>query len=250
MEHADPGRPVRLVPGPRVEVRVELAQVDSKLGHRLRSVDHHHGAGVMRSTRDLGDRIDRSDDVGDVDDRDQFRPPRQQRVEGLEVEMPVDKHRHIRELGAAVSAHQLPGHDVRVVLHLGEHHEVAATDVLAAPGVGDEVDRRRRVGREQRLFRRRAQPVGDLPARALVQVRRLDRERVHAPMDRGPRLRVVARHRVDDGLRRLRGRARVQVGDRMAVDLAAEHGKLAGHIAQRGDGRAHAAASSPSVIHP
>jgi hypothetical protein len=67
-----------------------------------------------------------------------------------------------------------------VVLHLGQHHEVAAVNVLASPGVGDEVDRGRRVGREDRLLSRRAEPVGDSIASALIQVGRLDRERVIA----------------------------------------------------------------------
>ena len=61
VKHADPGRAVGLVAGPRVEVSVELAQVDRQLRHRLGAVDQHDRAGVVGAPRDLGDRVDRPD---------------------------------------------------------------------------------------------------------------------------------------------------------------------------------------------
>jgi hypothetical protein len=121
-----------------------------------------------------------------VDDREELRSPVEQPLHGIEVELAVLEHRHVRKLGLAVLAEQLPRDDVRVMLHLGEHDEIAALHVLAAPGIRDEVDRRRRVGREDRLLRGGSEPVGDSPSRTLVQVGRLDRQRVDAAMNRRP----------------------------------------------------------------
>ena len=43
-------------------------------------------------------------------------------------------------MGAALVREHLPGHDVRVVLHLGDHDLVAGADVGAAPALRDQVD--------------------------------------------------------------------------------------------------------------
>ena len=52
VQHADPGRPVGLVPGPGVEVGVDRAQIDGDLRHRLAAVDQRHRAGVVRAGDD------------------------------------------------------------------------------------------------------------------------------------------------------------------------------------------------------
>ena len=93
VEDADPGRAVGLVAGPRVEVDVELAQIDRHLRHRLGPVDEHDRAGRVRAPRDLGDRVDRADHVRDVNDRDQLRAAGEQLVERVEVELAVVEHR-------------------------------------------------------------------------------------------------------------------------------------------------------------
>ena len=74
VEHADAGRAVGLVAGPGVEVGVDRPEVDRDLGYRLGSVDEHHRAGVMGAPDDLGDRVDRAEHVRDVRDREQLRP--------------------------------------------------------------------------------------------------------------------------------------------------------------------------------
>ena len=112
VKHADPGRAVGLVAGPRVEVSVELAQVDRQLWHRLGAVDQHDRTGVMGAPGDLGDRVDRPDDVGHVNHSHELWTARQQRVVCIEVELPIGEHRHVREFGAAVLTEQLPRDDV------------------------------------------------------------------------------------------------------------------------------------------
>ncbi len=78
VQDPDAGRPVDLVAGPGVEVGVDRPQVDGQLRHRLSAVDHDDRAGRVRAARDLGDRVDRAEHVGDVGDADQLGLPRQQ----------------------------------------------------------------------------------------------------------------------------------------------------------------------------
>ena len=151
-------------------------------------------------------------------------PARERGVERVEVEQPVVGDRHPGQL----AAQQLPRDDVRVVLHLGEHHEVAGADVGPAPRVGDEVDRLGRVAGEDGLAGRRAGERGDLLARDLVGLGRLRRQRVHAAVDGGPVLVVVAVHRLDHRPRRLRRGGRVEIDEA----LLREDGEL-----RRGGGR-------------
>ncbi len=62
-----------------------------------------------------------------------FGPRDEQPLERLEVELAVVEHRHVSELRPAVGTQQLPGDDVRVVLHLGQHHEVAGAARSGGP---------------------------------------------------------------------------------------------------------------------
>ena len=66
VENPDAGRPVRLVAGPAVEVRSQRAEVDRQLRHRLRAVDDDDRAGGVGPARDLLDRVDGPERVGDV----------------------------------------------------------------------------------------------------------------------------------------------------------------------------------------
>ena len=63
----------------------------------------------------------------------------EQLVEVGEVEQAVGGERDPAQLDAALGREDVPGHDVGVVLHLGEHDDVAFAQVGATPRVGDEV---------------------------------------------------------------------------------------------------------------
>ena len=62
-------------------------------------------------------------------------------VEVVEVEQAVGVSGMPAHLDAALGREHVPGHDVGVVLHLGEHDGVAGAQVGAAPRVRDEVER-------------------------------------------------------------------------------------------------------------
>ena len=64
---------------------------------------------------------------------------------------------------------ELPGDEIRVVLHFGEQDHVARAQELSAPRLRDKVDALGRPAREDDFLRqRRAEIAGDLRARGLV----------------------------------------------------------------------------------
>ena len=83
-------------------------------------------------------------------------------------------------------AQEMPGHDVGVVLHDGQHDLVARLDALAAESLGDEIDRLGRAAGEDDLFGRRGVEEGaHLFARALVALGRRIGEIMQAAMNIG-----------------------------------------------------------------
>ena len=60
-------------------------------------------------------------------------PARQERVEVVQLELALGVHRDDRELGTGSPCDVLPGDEVRVVLELGDEHEVAGPEVVESP---------------------------------------------------------------------------------------------------------------------
>ncbi len=226
VEHADPGGPVELVAGEPVEVRSELGQVELELGRRLGPVDDHDRPDVVRQPGDLGDRVDRAEHVGYVGHGDELGPPLERRPQRFEVEAPVAVHWHPVQLRPDLLGQQVPGDDVRVVLHLGEQDAIPRADVGAPPGAGDEVQGPGDVAGEDDLPRVDPEVPGDRGAGPLVHRRRLFGERVHAPMHVRVVLAPEAVERLDHRGGLLRGRAVVEIGDRLPVDAALENREL------------------------
>ena len=70
-------------------------------------------------------------------------PPADDLVERVQPQLAVVVDRDHPELGARAVRDVLPGHEVRVVLELGDEDEVAGAEVVQPPGVRDEVQRSR-----------------------------------------------------------------------------------------------------------
>jgi len=152
VQDADAGRAVGLVARPRVEVRVDRADVDRELRHGLRSVDDDDRARGVRTADDLVQRVDRAQDVGHVRDRNDLDvAARELLVELVQQEPALVVDAHPVEYRAGATRRDLPWHEVRVVLHLGDQDAVARAEIGAAPRVGDEVERLGGVAREDRL---------------------------------------------------------------------------------------------------
>ena len=85
--------------------------------------------------------------------RRERRAPWRRRAAGEvgEVELAVGGERDPAQLDAALGGEHVPRHDVGVVLHVGEHDDVAGAEVGPAPRLGDEVERLGGVLREHDL---------------------------------------------------------------------------------------------------
>ena len=73
-------------------------------------------------------------------DGDELGRGAQQPLVFVEDHLAAVVHGRDAQTGARLGDELLPGHDVRVVLELGDDDLVALADVLAAPALGDEVD--------------------------------------------------------------------------------------------------------------
>ena len=150
-----------------------------------------------------------------------------------------------RKLGARALGDVLPRHEVRVVLELGDDHDVAGAEVVEAPGVRDEVDRLGRAPGEDHLaLGRRVEQPGDGATRPLEALGRALGEPVDAAMDVRVLVLVERAHPVEDLTRLLRRRRRVEVRDRLAVDELVEDREVGAQtmrVEGRGGGRGHAA---------
>ena len=142
-----------LVPAEHVEVAADRRHVDRDVRHGLGPVDEDERAGLVGLAGHLLDRVDRAQRVRHVGERDQLRLELEQDVEHVLAQDPVVGDRDELEVRVLLLGEDLPRDEVRVVLHLGQDDHVAARDVLAAPRVGDEVDRLGRVAHEHDLVR-------------------------------------------------------------------------------------------------
>ena len=170
-----------LCAGDRDEVGAERLHVDRHVRRGLRGVADEDRALLVRPRGELLDRVDRAERVRDEvrrDDLDVAAARRSRRASR-------DRARPARRAGSsASSAPVLPamychGHEVRVVLELGDDDEVAGAEVRQPPRVRDEVDRLGRVADEDDLAR-----VGRVERR-----RAPSRARPRAPPSRARRAR-------------------------------------------------------------
>ena len=81
-------------------------------------------------------RIDRAQRVRQVGHGEQARAVGEQALERRQIELARFGDRHRADRGARLRRHQLPGDDVRVVLHLGDQDLVAGLERCAGPSSG------------------------------------------------------------------------------------------------------------------
>src|SRR5215472_3201739 len=139
-------------------------------------------------------------------------------------------------------AQNLPGHDVGVMLHGGDQNFIARADVLAAVGLGYQVDRFRGASRKDDLSAvRGVQKTLYRNPGLFVVLRRPLRESMHATMDIGVIVAIVVFNGFDYRHWLLRGGRVVQVDQRLAVNALVKNGKIAAdflHVkARRGGNR-------------
>ena len=146
---------------------------------------------------------------------------RQQLLEFVEQEVAVLVDGRPFQHRAVPLAVEMPGHDVGVVLHDGEHDLVAFADHHAAEALGHEVDGLGRVaGEDDLVLGRRIEEAPHAFARILEGLGGGVREEVQAAMHVGIFFRVALHHRVEHRLRLLGRGGIVEIDQRLAIDLA------------------------------
>ena len=176
----------------------------------------------------LRDGVDRAKGVRDVSERDEPGLEAQQDLEDVESEQAVVRDGDELEVGVLLLDEELPRDEVGVMLHLGQDDDVAARDVLAAPRIGDEVDRLRGIAGEDDLVGvGRVDEFCDRCARSLIRRGRPLADRVDTAMDVRVVRAVELVDGVDHGLRLLARRGRVEVDERVATDVRRQDRKVA-----------------------
>ena len=102
------------------EVGAHRLHVGDVVGHVLAAVDDRDRPGGMGRVGEQADRGDGAEHVRHRGERERLGPV-EQPVEIGQVELAVGGERNPAQLDAALGGEHVPGHDVGVVLHVGEH---------------------------------------------------------------------------------------------------------------------------------
>ena len=227
-EDADPGGAVHLVAGHGVEVAAQFPHFDAQVRGRLRPVHHHERAVLPRRLRHLPHRVHRPQRVRDMHQRNDLHARGQAAAEVVEVEFAGVGDGNRRDPGADRFGHHLPGHDVGVVLHLGDQHLVTLAQRVAPQTGGREVQPLGGAPQEDDLLRGlRGKEGGHPRPRLLV----LPGGPFRQDMDPAVDVRVAGLvhpvHGVEDRPGLLGARGVVQVGDRLPPRLLAQDREVA-----------------------
>src|SRR5262245_53354339 len=94
----------------------------------------------MNAASNSFDRVDRTENIRDRCDGDEFRAIGKKRTEVVENQEAVVCNRKVSQDGAVAFGQLLPWNQVGVVLHRGDNDFVAALHIDVAPAAGNQVD--------------------------------------------------------------------------------------------------------------
>ena len=202
--------------------------------HALSAVDDDDRAVRVGHGDHALDRIDCAQRVGRMSEGHDLRTRREQLREFIENQLAGIIHRHHAKNCLLLFAQELPGNDVRVMLDGGDQHLVAAAEVRAPPGAGHQIDALGGAAREDDfLLVARVDKPPHRGTGRFVRGRSYFAQIVHAAMNVGVLLRVVADDSIDHCLRLLRRSRIVQVDELLtATNRAMENGKVAPNALQ------------------
>jgi len=232
VQATDTGRTGHLVPRERVEVGVDFLHVNGHRRDGLGTVDEDVRIVVVGNFSQVGDGVDGSKRVRDVDDAHHLGVVGDQFLRVVHVEVAVVVDTDVLDIRAGSLCDLLPRHHRGVVLHLGHDHLVTGSEFVQPPGVGHEVLGLGGVSRENHLLAaaacadERRDPVvgllvGDTGDLAQVVESAVD-VRVHLP--------VVLGDGLDHRFRRLCRRCVVQIHELLTVELALENRKIGANV--------------------
>jgi hypothetical protein len=153
------------------------------------------------------------------------RPDRVDHTLRIEIAIAVDVYP--LQNGTLPFTQEVPRHDVRVMLHDGQHDLVARLEPRHRPRIGDHVDAlgRARIHHDAALVRG-VQELRNRAAHGFVFLGREVRQVMQPAMDVGIFLRIGAGHGIDDHLRLLRRCPVVEIDKRLAVYLPRQDRKI------------------------
>ena len=219
VEPARGGRPQHLVARDREEVHVHRADVDGRMRDQLGSVHEDDRAHRVCRVGQLPDGRHGSEDVRHPGDGDDLRSIRQQRPQVREVERAVLGQWDEPQDRPGGLGRELPGHQVRMMLHDGQEDLVALMEELPAVPVGHQVGRLGGPPVEHDARGVRCPDErGEFRPGFLEQRRRLLGQRVDGPVEVRVVPLVVLGHGVDDLPRLLAGVRAVEVHQWLVPD--------------------------------
>ena len=221
------------------EVAAQRLYVHRHVGDGLRGIDDGDDAARFGAGDERREVVDGTECVGDERGGEDFDAVEQVvEVRGVERAVVVDGDDG--EFGAEALAGALPRHDVGVVFERGQQHAVARFEDEFAQGACQQVECfGGAFGVDDFFGARGVDEAGGLRAHGVVAGAQLLGEVVHAAVDVAVVVAVAVVHCFDDRQRFLRAGGVVEVGQRFAVDGAAEDGEFVLHAA---------ASSSPSQM--
>ena len=225
---ANTGRAAHLVAGESHQVSSQGRHINRHLWDGLGCVDHHDGTDGMGLLGDHPDRVDRAEHVGGQGQGDDLGVLVDEalRLGLLEVETALIGDVEPPQGGSGALTHELPWHQVGVMLHHRDDDLVTGSETLTQ-GVGTQVESLRGV-RQGHYFlgtRRPEEPRGAFTP-ALVCLGGLQPELVHGPSNVGVVSGVVLAQGVDDDLRFLGGVGRVKVRQRVLPHPGGQDGEI------------------------
>ena len=233
------------------EVHVERVHVDRQVWHGLAGVQHDQCPDFPGQRHEFGDRVEDSGDVRALGEGEESRVLADDIRCGQQIEAAVIVYGNETQGGAGAQRELLPGYEVGVVFHLGDHDLVAGTEAEPAgrraaqpergvgETVGQKVDGLGGVGGPDDLVGLRADERGHFFAGGFEYLGRFDGERMGAAVHGSVALLVVFLLGLQHADRVLRGCARVKIGERMPVHQLVQHREVVANtlnvdVGQRG----------------
>ena len=246
-----------LVAGEGVEVTIDLLNVDFDVRSGLRTINEHRDIPPMRRPNDFLHRVNRTQDIRNMTDRNQPGARTQQLLKFFPEEFAAFVDRRDPQHNPFLFAQELPGDDVRVMLHGGDHHFVACLEHLPAPAAGHQVDGLRGTAHKDDLPGFTG--VDELPhldANVFISLGGALAQLMHAAMDVGIVRPVEAFLGLDHCQRLLAGGGIIEINEGLPMHLLLQNREVLAHASYVKDsagGRAlaqNAASAGRGCHHP
>ena len=230
VEHADARRPVEFVSGSDIEIAAEVLDIHRRMHRGLAAVEKDRNAPGVGQTNDVSGGRQCTQHVRHVGHGDQTHARCQHRFEGGHVQRAIFEHGRPFQDHALVFAQEVPGHDVGVVLHLGEDDLVPGRQGLPQ-AAGHEIERVCAAAGENDLRGRwRVEEGRDLAARRLIGIGCEIGKRVKAAMHVSIGRFGKLANGIENRLWLLCRGGIVEIDQRLAVDLACKDGEVRANI--------------------